>query len=643
MMVFRVLRTTRDACTPDPSVLRSDYKDQIEDLATLRRNASEARAFFARNHVTSGMRLLFEQCLRRLASKSDQGVFELTQAMGGGKTHSMVALGLIVKDDALRAEVVPEQARSAAFTGARVVAFSGRSYPDHFFWGEIAAQLGRPELFRRYWQNGPSAPDEPAWLELLGSEPTLILLDELPPYFEYHVTKVVGGGNAAQVAQAAFANLLTAALKSPRTAVVVANLRGAYDSASRDLQRVLRDAGQELGRSAKAIVPVDLASDEIFEILRKRLFSSLPNADVVTAVGEAYAKSFAEAVKSQAIAKSSEQIATEIQGSYPFHPSLKDIIALFRENESFRQTRGLMRFVAQLVRSVWNRPANDVHLIGMQHLDLSDSDVRAEVTGIAEALANAIASDVSSSNGSAKAEVIDAQLGKDCAAEVARLLLAASLGKTVGGVRGMTRQRTLECLVAPNTSVHEFAEAFDALVKEAWYLHRDGELHHFTAMENLTKRLSSELREAPQNKIDQEMRRRLEETFKAKERKAYDKVHALPLLDDVNLREGRVLLVLSPDTKDPPREALAYYHSIAEKNNVCILTGDGSDLSNLEAKTRMLYAIVKLKRVIPESSPQQAELEEKLEQAEQDFNATLRASLDRLYYPAKTGLERAKF
>jgi predicted AAA+ superfamily ATPase len=43
------------------------------------------------------MRMLLESGFKRLEGKSDQGVFRLTQAMGGGKTHNLIAFGLLAK------------------------------------------------------------------------------------------------------------------------------------------------------------------------------------------------------------------------------------------------------------------------------------------------------------------------------------------------------------------------------------------------------------------------------------------------------------------------------------------------------------------------------------------------------------------
>jgi len=53
--------------------------------------------------------------------------------------------------------------------------------------------------FSKFWREGAKAPSETDWIALIGEEPTLILLDELPPYFDYAVTRVIGKGNLAQV------------------------------------------------------------------------------------------------------------------------------------------------------------------------------------------------------------------------------------------------------------------------------------------------------------------------------------------------------------------------------------------------------------------------------------------------------------
>lgn len=635
------MKTVRDACTPAKNALDFSMAEQIEDLKSATGDIALGDEFFRKNHITAGQHQLLEMGLKRLDGRDSQALFELTQAMGGGKTHSMIALGLLARHPKLREAVVADMAPRLSFKSAKVVAFSGRADPKHFIWGEIAEQLGKAPQFERYWKNGATAPDEPAWLDLLGEEPTLILLDELPPYLENALTRSVGAGTLAQATVYALGGLFSAALKTKNVCVVLANLSGSYQGSAMSLHQVVRNLEGEARRQAKAITPVELGGDEIYQILKKRLFTSLPALKDIDAVADGYAKAIAEAERSRTIAKSAEQIAHEIRQSYPFHPAIKDVIALFRNNESYRQTRGLMQFVSGMIRSVWKRENNDVHLIGLQHLNLNDAEVREEITRISD-LSNAIAHDIAA-GGQAVAEVIDAEKSSDAGSQVAALLLTSSLATGIDAVKGLNRQRLLEFLVAPGRDALEFADAFDSLKAEAWYLHKDqSEAYFFAKNENLTKRLSVEAERAPAPKIDKLLRDRLEEIFEPKRRNAYQLLHALPKIDDVNLKGDRVLLILSPDSVNPPQEAQKFYDSVTEKNNVCILTGDTSNIADLDEKARMIWAVAKVKAELPESDPKQLELDEKMEEAEQAFNSTVTSIFNRIWYPLKTGLTYAK-
>jgi hypothetical protein len=56
---------------------------------------------------------------------------------------------------------------------------------------------------------------------------------------------------------------------------------------------------------------------------------------------------------------------------------------LFKENEKFRQTRGLIQFTANLMKGVWaNKDQEEVFLIGAQFPDFSDQETRDQVKEI---------------------------------------------------------------------------------------------------------------------------------------------------------------------------------------------------------------------------------------------------------------------
>ncbi len=633
-----MLTAIRDVCTPFDSVLRSDPEPDIEDIAQLiKAEEGASDAFFARNHVTGGMKQLFELGIARLDGRSDQAVFTLTQAMGGGKTHLMVSFGLIAKSATLRQRVL-DGARIRApsgFGAARVVAISGRQPSERYIWGEIAHQLDKGAEFRKFWENGAVAPGDSDWMGLIGDGPTLIMLDELAPYLDYVQTKELGQGTLANVVTYALANLLAAAVKLPRCMVVVSNLSAAYQGASRSIAQTVANLSQEVRRSAKEITPVALNSNEIFDILRRRLFERLPGTDVVDRVARDYALAMDEAVRSRAVARTPEQYAEEVHRCYPFHPRLRDLVALFRNNEKFRQTRGLMRMVSRVVKDVYAEGrADDVGLIGVQHMDLNDSDMRNEVLPLSD-LQEAVAKDIAD-GGNSHAETVDRQVGSDAGTQVANVVLCASLMRGVDAKAGLTKEQVVECLVAPGRTVDEFATAFDALVKDAWYIHRGaGEVVYFAPQENITKRLQSEAEKAPQPRIDEGIKRQLDDVFQARQGKVYSEVLALPELGNIDLSGQRKLIAINPDTKTPPELAERLFSGLVQKNNFLIVTGSPTHFLNLEGAMRRLYASEKVLRELRAEDPLHSEVEDRRNTAQFDFLAQVENAFNRVWYPGR--------
>ena len=630
------MKTVRDACVLQPNALSIKLSDQIEQLDELIHVEGDGTAYFEKTFITHGMLDLTSEGIARLAGVSSQAIFHLKQAMGGGKTHLLVGFGLLAKHKSLRAKYMGGDANAQMFDAAGVAAFNGRNSPAHFFWGEIAEQLGRGEVFQEFWASGPKAPDEKAWLKLFeGDRPILILLDEMPPYFEDLATRPIGAGTVADIATRAFSNLLTAAGKKSNVCVVISDLFAAYQAGGALINKALDNARQELGRQERNITPVDLAANEIYDILRKRLFVSLPDQAEIDDIADAYGKRLEEAAKSKVVGRGAEAIADEIADTYPFHPRLKNVIALFKENEQFKQTRGLIELVSRLLKSVWERSSNDVFLMGPQHFDLSIPEVRDKLTEIS-GMREVIAKDLWDSGHSAHAQVVDLETGKEAATQVGSLLLTASLSTAVNGVKGLTTAEMVECLVSPLREPSDFLSAFEELEKSAWYLHHNSEgRYYFDRVENLTKLLQSLAHEAPENQIDDLIRHRLKEMFKPTRKAAYDEVLPLPKLSDVadKVRRNRVLIVVSPDSKIPPDEVQMFFDGLSQKNNLCILTGDKTAMGSVEKAARQVYAAQKADGRVPKGHAQREDLERKQQSYEQDFNATVLSLFDKVLFP----------
>jgi hypothetical protein len=630
------MKTVRDACQLQSNALSITLSDQIEQLDELIQAEGDGSAFFEKTFITQGMRDLIDEGLTRLAGKSSQAIFHLKQAMGGGKTHLLVGFGLLARHQELRKIYCAGMSYISAFENADIAAFNGRNNPVHFFWGEIANQLGKGEQFRFFWASGAKAPDERDWLKLFESDrPILILLDEMPPYFHDLDTQKVGNGTVADIATRAFANLLTAAGKKKNVCVVVSDLAAAYERGTNLINRALSDARSELGRQERSITPVDLAANEIYDILRKRLFKSLPDQAEIADIAEAFGRKLEEAAKSKTANRGAEAIADEIAATYPFHPRLKNVIALFKENDQFKQTRGLIELVSRLLRSVWERSHNDVFLIGPQHFDLAIPEVRDKLTEIS-GMRDVIAKDLWDAQKSAHAQVIDLQTGKESATQVGSLLLTASLSTAVNAVKGLTREEMVECLVSPLREPSDFLTAFEELKKVAWYVHHTPEgRHYFDRQENLTKLLQSLAHDAPPNKVDDLIRNRLKEMFKATRKTCYEDVLPLPKLEEVadRVRRGRVLLIVNPDSKIPPEEVQKFFEALSQKNNLCVLTGDKTAMGSVEKAARQLFASQQADGRIPKGHPQREDLERKQQSYEQDFNSTILNLFDKVLFP----------
>ncbi len=632
------MKTVKDACELQPNALDVRLSDQIEQLDELINTEGTGDAFFERTFITEGMRSLVEEGIARLAGRSSSAIFHLKQAMGGGKTHLLVGFGLLARHPGLRDGYFGDVSSIHDFTQAKVAAFNGRNNPPEFFWGEIARQLGRPEIFRPFWAGRPKAPDEKDWIRLFEEDdPVLILLDEMPPYFHYLNTQRVGDGTVADIATRAFANLLTAAGKKRNVAVVVSDLSAAYDTGGRLINRALEDARAELGRQERSITPVDLAANEVYDILKKRLFKRLPDESVIQEVASAFGKELEQATRAKVCGRAAEAIADEIEMTYPFHPRLKNLIALFKENEEFKQTRGLIELVSRLLKSVWERKDNDVFLIGAQHFDLSINEVRDKLTEIS-GMRDVISKDLWDATNSAHAQIIDLKTGGDAARQVCTLLFTASLSTAVNAVKGLSREEMVECLVAPLRRPSEFTKAFDGLKKVAWYLHHtsDGR-YYFDRQENLVKLLQTLAKDAPQNQIDDLIRHRLGEMFDARRKTAYSDVIPLPRLEEVaeKVRRERVLLIVSPDSKIPPEEVQRFFEGISQKNNLCILTGDKTRMASVEEAARNFYAAKKADTRIPKGHAQREELEKYQQDYDHDFTSTILGLFDKVLYPIK--------
>jgi hypothetical protein len=135
------MKTLKQLCTPRQSVFDRSRRDVVLDLTDLidEKGHIDPHEFFEENYFTDGMKRLLREAFRRFERQSAQGVFVLSQAMGGGKTHNMIALGLLAKYPELRCTVMDDIYKvSKALEKVRVVAFTGRESDAPFGVGGLS-------------------------------------------------------------------------------------------------------------------------------------------------------------------------------------------------------------------------------------------------------------------------------------------------------------------------------------------------------------------------------------------------------------------------------------------------------------------------------------------------------------------------
>lgn len=438
--------TVKQACAPSDLVWSDNLADQIAELSDLRDGRIDPDQFFRRNHFTEGMERLLYNGFKRLSGESEVGACYLSQAMGGGKTHSLIAFALLAENPSVCHRVAPALDPLGRFDGVKTVLFNGHDSPEHFLWGYIAARLDRSAEFARFWKDGARAPGASDWVGLIGATPTLILLDELPSYLQMAQAHAVGATMLADVTLGALERLFAALPHLPRTCILLTNLKDdIYRDSSNAVKTVIDNLSKQAGKYAEEITPVRQNSGEIFQIIRKKLFDELPDDDRIEEVAQACVDALNKAKKLDAIAAAPETFLQRIRESYPFHPALRDIVARFKENSGYQQTRALIRLLCQAVRAVWSRD-DPVFLIGLQHLDLNVPGAMEEIRKINPHFTNAIAHDIAD-HGNALAEKLDDGKGNWAATSAAKLLLMSSLSTAQDPVLGLRENGPLSiCL-----------------------------------------------------------------------------------------------------------------------------------------------------------------------------------------------------
>jgi hypothetical protein len=649
------MKNLKTLCIPRQSVFDKSRRDVVLDISDLTEGKIDPGTFFAENYITQGMKALYQAVFKRLEGGTDDGVFKLTQTMGGGKTHNMIAVGLLAKHPEIRQKVMGAVYSTTFKDAAKVIGFSGRENPRYGIWGHIAEQLGKRDFFRDYY-DPLEAPGQSAWINLLKGEKVVILLDELPPYFQAAKAKQIGNSDLAVVTTQALSNLLVALGKEElkNVALIISDLTANYAEGSEMIGQMLDNYAAEVNRVAKDFTPVHQTSDEIYHILRTKLFQNEVAASDIEAVASAYATSIKEAKQMDITTETPERFASAIKDSFPFHPGIKDLYARFKENPGFMQTRGLIRFMRTVVAKMWDEKdgwADTTSLISPHDIDLHDSDTLTEIAAINSSLTNAISHDIAG-NPPAVAENLDDAFGNALATKTAKLILISSLATVQNSTRGLKDTEIVRNLCAPGIQISEIqSKILPELKSNCWYLHLDNAGNFlFKNVQNVVAKLKDYIAGYTDEGIEPEIRKKLQEVFLPQDKDCYQRVFALPSLDEISLDASQVALIIYkpyPGGKiHPDLEKL--YDDATLRNRMMFLTGDAHSMEAIYQNVKALKGIEAIlgefsTEKMAKNDPQYIEAEKLHENFAFKFRSAVTTAFVKLYYPTKNGLLDANF
>jgi hypothetical protein len=640
-------------CTPRPSVFAADRRATVLSLDTFLKGEVNGGEFFEENYFTSGMLTLVDRAFRHLAGNgAGSSVFLLSQAMGGGKTHSMIALGLLARSPELRKKVLADHNPAPSLSKCHVIGFNGRNTDaPGGIWGSLAEQLGKAEMFGRYCSPLLQAPGPEAWKQLLGTEPVIVFLDEIPPYLEYAVAVPVGNANLGTVTTAALANLFVAVADMENVCLVLSDLAGSnYSIGQNNLEsafnRAVSGITSEAKRIAVPITPVNPNGDELYHILRKRLFAQVAPETEIRRVAEAYRDSLREAVRMNLTSTSPESLYTRFLDSYPFHPDLRELVGKFKENEGFQQTRGVIRLMQIVVSNLWkSEKAAQIEVIHPYDLDLNIDEIASEIRTINPSLSEAIAHDVAH-EGDAEVEQIDIANGNSDASDAARLILVASLSTTPGSIHGLREYQLVDCLQRPGRDLSTFkANVLDKLATRAWYLHNsaDGRLF-FKNQQNLAAKLRSTALSLHGETVDRMLREHLEEYFSASLRDCYQTVKVLPPPDEIQVEQEKTTLVIvrpggQANQLPVSSDWQSWWDQQQYKNRVLFLTGSRDTFQKVLDSARQTRALGSIEDDLrsestPADDPQWRALDILRDRVGLQFTSALKEAFDQIVYPS---------
>jgi len=664
-----------EVCEPNPDVYSRDMDLSLFAISlfhvvqgTADRDYTDPERFFSRTFMTRALENLLERVVGRLGGlERGAPILRLETPFGGGKTHTMTALFHIARFPEVLSEheavkqILARLNLRALPSGVRVAVLDGRGLAARerhtedglllrTLWGELAYQLGGKEGYTTLKEadetrTAPGAARLTALLEQF--QPALILIDEVLEYLIKARAMKVGDSNLMEQT-AVFLGELTAAVSAvPRSVLVVALPASSLEvptESSETVERLFQHVKKVFGRTELVETPV--AQDEVFGVLRRRLFQTVGHereqkraVEAMLAYYARYARFFPDRLRSPTYKNRMLQ-------AYPFHPELIDLLyERWGPHPQFQRTRGALRLLALVLRRLWNQRPGSALLIQPHHLDLSDRHIRAEVVRLPDGGMDAVVTgDILQ-----RAVEIERQLGGEYAKEqvgrgAATCVFLYSISAATQNA-GATEEEIRTALLRPDLNPAMATEVLGRLREELWYLRYRDRRYLFTTKPNLNKLILDFETEVSDERVEHTLREWLARVA-GKGEEIFQVVLAPEDPTLVPDRAKPTLVLLPLDVSDPHAWMEKALHAAGDgirtnKNMLVFLVPDKQQAAHLRASIKRWCALREVER---SSSFREMErddqdlVRQQLKDKETEIESLFRQIYQSLYRPAAEGL-----
>ncbi len=590
--------------------------------------------FFRKTYLTAGLKNLLKVASKRLKGEGGDPVIQIQTPFGGGKTHALITLYHAFTNPEIAKKYVGEviKANVVVLVGTAISPKEENGKIVGTLWGEIERQL-EGEVRKL---SSPISPGREVLRELLEKhQPLLILIDEILEYVAkaagikkgYKELKIGDTNLAAQTI--AFMQELTETVKSlDKTLLVVTLPSSVVEYADEEAaQKLLMKLQKVAGRIEKIYTPV--AGEEIYEVIRRRLFSNIDEIAAREIVNE-----FIKYYEREGIIVDKTEYRNKMLRSYPFHPEVIDVLHhRWGSIPTFQRTRGVLRILSLVVYKLKD---SEVPLIRLSDFDLSFSELAEElVKHIGREYESVLSADITAKDANAKRvdrSLADTYQGLKLGTKLATAVFLYSFS---GGEKGVTLGELKLACADINIPSSVITDVLDKLKSTLHYLWIENGKYVFKSIPNLNRIIASKMSEIDADTINSEIKSLLKKYAGS----------ALPVYifpknsKDVPDTEELKLVILQSQDLEFMKDIIENYgnNPRVNKNTIFFLCPLESERLSFEnwLRRKLAWESIANDKSLNLTESQKKDVEKNLKEFKRDERHQLRSLYRLVYVPAK--------